>query len=173
VLPCHGELTRLRVPGPNGLDDVAVVGLDSRPRAHGGGSAFPLTAHAACRAAPSATYCPGGGTSTGRPSTVGAIRRTAPDRAPPPMRNTRATWAPAATRASMPSAIPHSNPSTAARARYAAVAVARRSPCTAPVASGRSGVRWDAPRCLRVRAAPMTDQLAGFRVPDDDFARLR
>ena len=41
-----------------------------------GGSGAPLSTHAACRAAPSATYSPGGGTTTGRPRTAGAIRRS-------------------------------------------------------------------------------------------------
>src|SRR3954468_9921405 len=52
-----------------------------------GGVSPPASTQAACRAAPSATYSLGGGTSTGTPRTAGAIRRTAPERGPPPTRN--------------------------------------------------------------------------------------
>ena len=48
---------------------------------------------------------------------------------------------PAATSASSASASPHSSPSTAARARCAGVDEASVRPCSAPVASGRFGVR--------------------------------
>src|SRR5687767_1695608 len=44
---------------------------------HSGGVAPPVSVHAACRAAPSATYSPGAGTETGTLNTVGAISRTA------------------------------------------------------------------------------------------------
>src|SRR5699024_413167 len=50
-------------------------------RLHGGGFSLPRSAHAACRAAPSATYSPGLGTSTTCPSTSGASCWTALDRA--------------------------------------------------------------------------------------------
>ncbi len=79
--------------------------------------------------------------STGWPSTAGAIRRTASERLPPPTSSTRSMRTPCWRRASSPSARPHSRPSTAARAKHAGVALARRRPCTAPVASGRLGVR--------------------------------
>jgi len=54
---------------------VTAVGPD-----HPGGSAPPSRIHAACRAAPSATYSPGSGTTTRPlPRTAGATRRTASD----------------------------------------------------------------------------------------------
>src|SRR5690606_31532206 len=124
---------------------IAATGSSSyrwtSPVSQAGGSSPPSTTQAACRAAPSATYSPGGGTSTGQPKTCGAIRRTASDAAPPPTRITRCAVAPWASIASSPSASAHSIPSTAARARCAGVAVRRVRPCTAPVASGRFGVR--------------------------------
>ena len=48
---------------------------------HGGGSAPPAKAQAACRATPRATYSAGSGTPTGSPSSAGAIVRTAVDTA--------------------------------------------------------------------------------------------
>ena len=68
------------------------------------------------------------------PRMAGAIRRTASDRAPPPISSTRRTSTPDARNASSPSASPHSIPSTAARARFAGGGSSRRS-C-------RAGRRW-------------------------------
>ena len=123
-----GRRRRLELPGaPAGPSPAA------RPP--------PDSTQAAWRAAPSATYSPGGGTSTGRPKMPGASCCTAGDRAAPPISSTRSTATPCATTASMPSASPQSRPSTAARAQYAGVDVRSVSPCTEPVARGRFGVR--------------------------------
>ena len=78
--------------------------------AHSGGPSAPDSTQAACRAAPSATYSPGVGSSTGRPRMAGAIRATASERAAPPTRNARCTGTPAATSASSASASPHEQP---------------------------------------------------------------
>ena len=99
------------------------------------------SAHAACRAAPRATYSAGAGTRIGAPKRSGAIRCTASERAAPPISSTRRVSSPWATSASTPSARPQSIPSTAARARLAGVALSRVRPPTVPVAVGRSGVR--------------------------------
>lgn len=108
---------------------------------HEGGRVEPRSAHAACRAAPRATYSAGSGTSTGTPNISGAISRSACDRAPPPISRTRRATTPCSVSCARPSANAHSSPSTAARARCAGVALASRRPCSAPVALGRLGVR--------------------------------
>ena len=96
---------------------------------------------AAWRAAPSATYSPGAGTSTGTPSTSGAMTRTASDCAPPPISSARSSGTPRARSASRPAPSPPSMPSTAARARFSRVVEARVMPVSDAVASGRFGVR--------------------------------
>ena len=83
---------------------------------------------AACRAAPSATYSPGAGTSTGSPSTSGAMTRTASDCAPPPISSARSSGTPRSRSASSPAPRPESMPSTAARARFSRVVEARVMP---------------------------------------------
>src|SRR4051794_1683968 len=62
------------------------VGSASRVSVSGSGQSgsAPVSAHAAWRAAPRATYSPGGGSSTGRPRTAGARARTAADQVAPP-----------------------------------------------------------------------------------------
>src|SRR5690625_37340 len=115
--------------------------IDVMGTGHAGGSSVPASAHAACRAAPIATYSASAGTTTGTPKTPGASARTALLRAPPPTRMARRGVAPVAvTSASMPSASVQSRPSTDARAISARV-VRLVSPCIVPVASGRLGVR--------------------------------
>ncbi len=101
-----------------------------------GGWAAPDSAHAACRAAPRATYSPSAGRTTSRPRIDGASARTAALRAAPPTSNTRrGSTAVRATRASTASASEHSRASTAARARSARV-VAGVRPCQVPTAAG-------------------------------------
>src|ERR1700678_430174 len=106
-----------------------------------GGSAVPLAAQAACRAAPSATYSAGSGTVTGTPKIDGAIARTADDRAAPPMRITRCAVIPQSARLSMASAREQSTASTAARARFSGVVLVLVRPRRIPWASGRFGDR--------------------------------
>ena len=106
-----------------------------------GGDAAPDSAQAACRAAPSATYSAGGGTVTGTPKMAGAIRRTASDRAAPPMRMTRCAVIPQSARLPMASASEHSKASTAARARFSGVVLVLVRPRSTPLASGRFGDR--------------------------------
>ena len=59
------------------------------PNDHAGGESCCDSVHAACRAAPNATYSAGVGTCTGAPQIAGAMRRTASERAPPPTRMMR------------------------------------------------------------------------------------
>ncbi len=58
-----GHWRRRTPPGRAGVASASKV--TAAPTVHCGGSGSPLSAQAACRAAPSATYSPGGGTSTG------------------------------------------------------------------------------------------------------------
>ena len=102
---------------------------------------MPASAQAACRAAPSATYSSGAGTSTGAPKMVGAIRRAASDRAPPPISSTRCRDAPCAAIRSAASASVPSTASIAARARLGPVMFCVVTPRSTPVASGRFGLR--------------------------------
>ena len=71
----------------------------------------------------------------------GASRRTASDRAPPPISNTRAGARPCPTMRSAASASEASSASTAARATFSLLALRVVIPRSAPVAPGRSGVR--------------------------------
>ena len=125
---------------------AAAVGHLWAPTVQTGASSAPpsrlrASTHAACRAAPSATYSPGDGTDTGTPKIPLATAWTAVDRAAPPISSTRWTGTSLSRSASRPSARPHSMPSTAARATLAGVRFARVIPPRVPVASGRSGVR--------------------------------
>ena len=73
---------------------------------------------------------PASGTRTGTPKQGRRdLRGPRPRRAAPPMSSTRSTGTPWPRSASRPSASPHSMPSTAARARFAGVALPRVSPC--------------------------------------------
>ena len=114
--PRCGQLADLGVAAPDRGLGIGLVGRDLAERPCRRRRGRPHSTQAAWRAAPSATYSPAAGTETGAPSTVGAIRRTASDRAPPPISMTGRTSAPCATSASRPSARPQSSPSTAARA---------------------------------------------------------
>ena len=69
------------------------------------------------------------------------MARTASDRAAPPISSTRRSGMPWPVRCAIPSARAHSRPSTAARARFAGVALDTRSPCSAPEAFGRFSER--------------------------------
>src|SRR5258705_10331242 len=131
------------------------------PNAHGGGESCCDSVHAACLAAPSATYSAGVGTCTGAARTVGAMRRTASKRAPPPIRLMRCTSTPCAEILSTQYAIEASSPSTAARATLAGTRFRVVTPCNAPAASGRLGERSPSKYGTRVRpSAPGGDDNA-------------
>src|SRR5450755_251636 len=147
--------------------------------AQSGGSAAPDSAHAACRAAPMATYSAGSGTVTGTPNTAGAMDRTAGDRAAPPMSTTRPGVIPQAARLSIPSASEHSTASTAARAMFSGVRAAPVMPFSTPVASGRFGDRSPSKYGSRVRppapggAASASLDSPAASVPSSRAVRVR
>src|SRR5687767_1983504 len=101
----------------------------------------PAAAHAACLAAPSATYSLLAGTSTGRLNMLAAAWRRACDFEPPPIRRTLSGVPPDFLRTSMASASEFSTPSTEARARFSGVMLLLLRPARVPVAWGRLGLR--------------------------------
>ena len=118
---------------------ASLLWCETSPKSQVG--SLPRSAHAACFAAPSATYSPAGGTKTSRPNKALAITGTAGFFAAPPMSRIRLTPTPNATRASTASAKPANIPSTIARAISSGFELLRFMPAKTPVAVGRFGVR--------------------------------
>jgi hypothetical protein len=99
---------------------------------------WPSRSRPLCRAAPYAPNSSLPRMTTGWLNTVGAIWRTASERAAPPTSRSRSGRAPCCIRASRLPARLHSTPSTAARAIWAGVALASVSPWRTPLARSRS-----------------------------------
>ncbi len=135
-----GEISCGGVPLPDRGYEVGFIHLRvcGRPDR---GCGSPPSVQAAWMAAPSATYSPVGGTATGWPSIDGAICRSASDRAPPPTKRMRFDTGTVAFQGvesvckSAQQALDR-GPGEVRRSAGAQV-----NPCTAPVASGRLGVR--------------------------------
>ena len=112
-----------------------------RRRGQSGGCGVPASAHAACRAAPSATYSSGAGTRTWDPEDArGQAARGLGAGPAADQQDPVAGRACAAIRSAASASVP-STASIAARARLAAVAFCVVRPRSTPVASGRFGVR--------------------------------